>query len=107
MQAHVFRVISLQNFDMMIAFFIVMNVFAMAVDSFKPSSGQQDFDMVANYFFSAVFGVECILKMVAFCPLPLLSSHPAPALLAPLLSALLAPCPSHCRACSPNVHWSV
>ena len=34
------------------------------VDSFKSSSAQKQFDMVSNYFFTYVFGVECFLKMV-------------------------------------------
>ncbi len=59
----VYRVLALQSFDMMIAFFIVMNVLAMAVDSFKKATWQQDLDMITNIFFSIVFGTECILKL--------------------------------------------
>jgi len=59
----VFDVVEHQKFDMFIAFFIVTNVISMAFDSFKPSEWQQDFDLVANYFFSLIFGWECVAKM--------------------------------------------
>jgi len=63
LQGEVFRLITKQRFDMFVAFFIVANVVSMAVDSFKSSSAQKQFDMVSNYFFTYVFGVECFLKM--------------------------------------------
>jgi len=62
MQGAVYRVISTTSFDMFIAFFIVANVVAMAVESYKKSNGQIEFDLVANYFFTYVFGMECLLK---------------------------------------------
>ena len=62
LKGHVWRVISTTNFDMFIAFFLVANVGAMAVESWKKSSGQSEFDLVANYFFTYVFGMECLLK---------------------------------------------
>jgi len=61
-QGHVWRVISTTKFDMFIAFFIVANVVAMAVESYKKSDGQIQFDLISNYFFTYVFGMECLLK---------------------------------------------
>jgi len=55
-------------FDMFIAFFIVTNVLSMAVESWKQSQAQTDFGNVANYFFTFVFGWECIFKIYAFYP---------------------------------------
>ena len=63
LQGVAFNLVKHQKFDLFIAFFIITNIIAMAVESWKPSSGQQQFDVVTNYFFTYVFGVECFLKM--------------------------------------------
>jgi hypothetical protein len=55
-------------FDMFIALFIVLNVLSMAVESFKQSQWQLDFSVVANYFFTFVFGWECIFKLYGLYP---------------------------------------
>jgi len=64
-QAYIFTLITHQNFDFFIAFFIIFNVVSMAVQSYKPSNSQTSFDLVTNYFFTYVFGCECCLKL--FC----------------------------------------
>jgi hypothetical protein len=56
------------SFDMFIALFIVLNVISMAVESFRQSESQIDFGFVANYFFTFVFGWECIFKLYGFYP---------------------------------------
>lgn len=60
---HVFQTISHTKFDMFIAFFIVTNVISMAFDTFKPHQWQQDFDVIANFFYTIIFGWECLFKM--------------------------------------------
>lgn len=55
-------------FDLFIAFFISTNVITMAMESYKMSIWQQDFALYANYFYTFVFGWECIFKMWAFRP---------------------------------------
>mmetsp|Transcript_31531 Transcript_31531/g.76314 ORF Transcript_31531/g.76314 Transcript_31531/m.76314 type:complete len:1933 (-) Transcript_31531:88-5886(-) len=64
----VMQVVLTTSFDMFIAFFIVTNVLSMAFESFKQSQSQTDFGVVANYFFTFIFGWECLAKMYAFYP---------------------------------------
>lgn len=54
-----------KKFDGLIALFICSNVLAMAFESWKRHSWQQQFDEVSNAFFALVFGAECLLKMTA------------------------------------------
>eukprot|EP00961_Rhodomonas_salina_P164213 2212062-Rhodomonas_salina.1 len=58
----VMSVVTTTAFDMFIAFFIVTNVISMAFESWKQSDFQNDFALVTNFFFSFVFGWECIFK---------------------------------------------
>ncbi len=64
----VFNVVTANSFDMFIAFFIVTNIISMAFESFKQSSWQSEFSLAANFFYSLVFGWECMFKLFAFCP---------------------------------------
>ena len=64
----IFEVVQSSKFDMLIAFFIVFNVLAMATASFKPSDGQIQFEQWSNYFFTFIFGWECVFKMYALAP---------------------------------------
>ncbi|EKX47601.1 hypothetical protein GUITHDRAFT_86293, partial [Guillardia theta CCMP2712] len=63
-----FRVISHSKFDLFIAFFIITNVLTMSFESFKPSDWQNRFQKVCNFFFTFIFGGECVLKILAFHP---------------------------------------
>jgi len=65
-RAQVFKVITQSKFDMLIAFFIVFNVLAMATESFQPSVGQLNFDAWSNWFFTFIFGWEKMFKMWSF-----------------------------------------
>ena len=65
-RAHIFKVITQSKFDMLIAFFIVFNVLAMATESFQPGVGQLNFDAWSNWFFTFIFGWEKMFKMFAF-----------------------------------------
>jgi len=67
-RAAIYGVVSETNFDILIAFFIVTNVLAMATEAFKPSDGQIAFDAWANFFFTFIFGFECVFKMYALTP---------------------------------------
>jgi len=67
-RAAIFGVVTETNFDILIAFFIVTNVLAMATESFQPSDGQLVFDAWANFFFTFIFGFECAFKMYALTP---------------------------------------
>ena len=64
----IYPVISSTKFDMFIAFFIVTNVLSMAFESFKPASWQQAFDAWSNFFFTFIFGWECVFKMFTLRP---------------------------------------
>jgi len=61
-------VVSTNGFDMFIAFFIVTNIMTMGFESYKQSSWQTEFGAVSNFFFSLVFGWECLFKVYAYCP---------------------------------------
>ena len=65
---HIFDVVTTTQFDIFVAFFIVTNVISMAFESFKQSDFQNEFAEVTNYFFSFIFGWECIAKIHAFRP---------------------------------------
>ncbi|KAJ1482881.1 Ion transport protein-domain-containing protein [Baffinella frigidus] len=62
----VFNLVTTTNFDLFIALFIVLNVLSMAFESWKQSDFQNEFAFVTNYFFSFIFGWECIAKIYAF-----------------------------------------
>eukprot|EP00961_Rhodomonas_salina_P089304 1200987-Rhodomonas_salina.1 len=55
-------------FDLFIALFIVLNVLTMAFESFHQAQWQSDFGVVANFFFTFIFGVECCFKIFAYHP---------------------------------------
>lgn len=56
------------SFDLFIAFFICTNVITMAFESWKQSEWQIAFSDYANYFFTFIFGWECIFKIYAYRP---------------------------------------
>ena len=60
------RVVNSNEFDMLIAFFIVANVLVMAFESYKEASWQTRMATAANFLFSLVFGWECLFKLHAF-----------------------------------------
>ncbi len=68
LRAMTFNVTTSTPFDMFIAVFIVTNVFSMAFESWKPSSWQVAFDIWCNYFYTFVFGWECVFKMYSARP---------------------------------------
>ena len=67
-RGRVCALISEQRFDIIIAFFIIGNVAAMGVESHKKSQSQAEFDVISNFFFAYVFGLESSLKMYALRP---------------------------------------
>jgi len=64
----VMSIVTTTAFDIFIAFFIVTNVLSMAFESFKQSDFQNQFAIVTNFFFTFIFGWECIFKIYANHP---------------------------------------
>eukprot|EP00960_Hanusia_phi_P032705 750013-Hanusia_phi.AAC.1 len=63
-----FTLINHGKFDMVIAFFIITNVLSMSFESYKQSEWQNHFQKVCNFFFTYIFGGECLIKMLALHP---------------------------------------
>jgi len=53
---------------MCIAVAIVLNVVSMALESYQPSLWQRDYLTISNFFFNYIFGLECIIKLIAERP---------------------------------------
>eukprot|EP00286_Rhodomonas_abbreviata_P000279 CAMPEP_0181291404 /NCGR_PEP_ID=MMETSP1101-20121128/1948_1 /TAXON_ID=46948 /ORGANISM="Rhodomonas abbreviata, Strain Caron Lab Isolate" /LENGTH=1755 /DNA_ID=CAMNT_0023395791 /DNA_START=9 /DNA_END=5276 /DNA_ORIENTATION=- len=64
----VLSVVTSSAFDLFIAFFILVNVITMSMESFKQAEWQSTFGKVSNFFFTYVFGFECLAKLWAFFP---------------------------------------
>ena len=50
----------------MIVFFILLNTFVMSLDFYNPPDWLVMACQIANYFFTAVFAIEMILKLLGF-----------------------------------------
>jgi len=61
-------IVSKTSFDLGIAACIALNVITMAFESYKQSLWQQQFLVISNYFFTYVFGLECVMKLIAYLP---------------------------------------
>jgi hypothetical protein len=59
----VFDIITQKQFDILIAFYIVLNIFVMASEAYKLSSAQAKFIKTADFVFNFVFGSEMICKI--------------------------------------------
>ena len=66
LRGKIVETVSTTEFDMLIAFFIVCNVLAMAFESYKQASWQTDLSNFANLFFTIIFGWECLFKLLGF-----------------------------------------
>ena len=59
-----FNVVTQKQFDIIIAVYIVLNIFVMATEAYKLSKVQAKFIEVADFVFNFIFGSEMILKLV-------------------------------------------
>ena len=67
LRAKIVEVVSTTEFDMFIAFFIVTNVLFMAFESgFKQAKWQTDLSNWCGFFYTLVFGWECIFKLIGY-----------------------------------------
>lgn len=66
LRGKIVETVSTTAFDMLIAFFIVTNVLAMAFESYKQAAWQTELSNFANIFFTIIFGWECIFKLIGY-----------------------------------------
>ncbi len=59
----VFDIVTQKQFDILIAVYIVLNIFVMASEAYKLSSVQAKFIEMADFVFNFIFGSEMILKI--------------------------------------------
>jgi len=67
-QAIMMFVVTHTAFDLGIALCIALNVGTMAFESYHQSLWQTQFLVISNYMFTNVFGLECVMKLIAFLP---------------------------------------
>lgn len=75
LRLYVFDVVDKKQFDLIIAAFIITNVFTMSCESYKSSAGQANFLTTVDYIFNFVFGSEVVFKLWALYPKQYFSSR--------------------------------
>mmetsp|Transcript_36006 Transcript_36006/g.86996 ORF Transcript_36006/g.86996 Transcript_36006/m.86996 type:complete len:1485 (+) Transcript_36006:2-4456(+) len=70
-----FDIVTMTQFDLTIAFFIVLNVMVMASEAYHQSSQQQMFLSFTDFFFNFVFGCEVVSKQFGLYPKQYFSSR--------------------------------
>jgi len=62
------EIVTTTAFDLFIAACIALNVITMAFESYHQSAWQEQFLIISNFFFSYIFGLEAVMKLIAFQP---------------------------------------